>query len=60
MDYNKSWKGKVGITHIEDGPLDQSTRPHKKGSSRGSDPMEVSKYPCTSKSGPITQRARNK
>lgn len=51
-------KGQVGENAIWDGPLDTSGFPMGKGSSSGINGMQVSKYPCPSKKGPITQRAK--
>ena len=49
--YNKASKNKkvgiVGETHIWDGPLNQTGRMHKPGSSSGITGMEVSKYPAS-------------
>jgi hypothetical protein len=50
--------GQVGENAIWDGPLSKEGFPMGKGSSSGKDGLEVSKYPCDSKSGPITQRAK--
>ena len=60
--YNKASKEKkvgiVGESHIWDGPLNQQGRMHQVGSSSGITGMEVSKYPCDYKAGPITQLAK--
>ena len=50
--------GQVGENAIWDGPLSKEGFPMGKGSSSGKDGLEVSKYPCDSKAGPITQRAK--
>tara|TARA_R110000744_G_scaffold152275_2_gene266257 strand:- start:210 stop:428 length:219 start_codon:yes stop_codon:yes gene_type:complete len=50
--------GVVGESHIWDGPLDQTGRPHGMGSSSGITGMELSKYPTPYNAGPITQRAK--
>ena len=48
--YNQASKNKkvgiVGESHIWDGPLNQSGRMHKSGSSSGITGMQVSKFPC--------------
>ena len=48
--YNKASKDKkvgiVGESHIWDGPLNQSGRMHRSGSSSGITGMQVSKFPC--------------
>ena len=38
--------GIVGESHIWDGPLNQSGRMHRSGSSSGITGMQVSKFPC--------------
>ena len=50
--------GVVGESHIWDGPLNQDGRAHGVGSSSGITGMQVSKYPCDYKGGPITQLAK--
>ena len=50
--------GQVGENAIWDGPLSKEGFPMGKGSSSGKDGLEVSKYPCDYKAGPITQRAK--
>jgi hypothetical protein len=50
--------GQVGENAIWDGPLSKEGFPMGKGSSSGKDGLEVSKYPCDSGAGPITQRAK--
>ena len=51
-------KASVGQNAIWDGPLDLDALPKGKGSSSGITGLEVSKYPCEYKGGPITQRAK--
>ena len=53
-----SLEGQVGESHVWDGPLDPSGFPMGKGSSSGIAGMQVKKYPCEYKAGPITQRAK--
>jgi len=50
--------GQIGENAIWDGPLSKEGFPMGKGSSSGKDGLEVSKYPCDYKAGPITQRAK--
>ena len=50
--------GVVGESHIWDGPLDQSGRPHGKGSSSGIEGMQILKMPTAYSAGPITQKAK--
>ena len=50
--------GQVGENAIWDGPLSKEGFPMGKGSSSGKDGLEVSKYPCDYKAGPITQLAK--
>ena len=50
--------GIVGEGQIWDGPLDQKGRLHGVGSSSGITGMQVSKYPCDYKAGPITGIAK--
>ena len=50
--------GIVGESHVWDGPLNQEGRAHGVGSSSGITGMQVSKYPCDYKAGPITQIAK--
>ena len=50
--------GIVGESHIWDGPLDQTGRPHGEGSSSGINGMQVLKAPSMYKAGPITQLAK--
>jgi hypothetical protein len=60
--YNKASKNNkisiVGESHIWDGPLNQDGRAHGVGSSSGITGMQVSKYPCDYKAGPITSIAK--
>ena len=53
-------QGEIGESALWDGPLNQTGRPHKKGSSSGKDPMQVLKYPCSTNESPITRRAKGK
>ena len=46
----------LGATTIWDGPLSEVGRPLAKGNSRNH--MEVSKYPCSYKPGPISSIAK--
>ena len=50
--------GVVGESHIWDGPLDQSGRPHGVGSSSGITVMQILQFPSSYHAGPITQRAK--
>ena len=50
--------GQVGENAIWDGPLSKEGFPMGKGSSSGIKGLEVSKYPCDYKAGPITQHAK--
>ena len=50
--------GIVGESHIWDGPLDQTGRPHGSGSSSGITGMEVLKAPVSYKGMPITECAK--
>jgi hypothetical protein len=50
--------GQIGENAIWDGPLSKEGFPMGKGSSSGIKGLEVSKYPCNSGTGPITQRAK--
>jgi len=50
--------GVVGESHIWDGPLDQSGRPHGIGSSSGITGMQILKFPTSYHAGPITQKAK--
>ncbi len=51
-------KGQVGENAVWDGPLDTTGFPMGKGSSSGSKGMQVSRYPCSYSSQPITTRAK--
>ena len=50
--------GQVGENAIWDGPLSKEGFPMGKGSSSGITGLEVSKYPCDYKAGPITNKAK--
>jgi len=50
--------GQVGENAVWDGPLSKETFPMGVGSSSGITGMQVSKYPCDYKGGPITQLAK--
>jgi hypothetical protein len=52
--------GITGANALWNGPLDVTGFPLGKGASNGKNGMEVSKFPCTPKRGPITQRAKYK
>jgi len=51
-------EGQVGESHVWDGPLSTEGFPMGNGSSAGITGMQVKKYPCEYKAGPITQRAK--
>ena len=51
-------EGQVGENAVWSGPLDTSGFPMASGSSSGITGMQVKKYPCEHKAGPITQRAK--
>ena len=51
-------EGQVGESHVWDGPLDTTGFPMGSGRSSGITGMQVKKYPCTYKAGPITMRAK--
>jgi len=51
-------EGQVGESHVWDGPLSTEGFPMGNGSSSGITGMQVKKYPCEYKAGPITQRAK--
>jgi hypothetical protein len=51
-------EGQVGENAIWEGPLDTTGFPMGKGSSSGKNGMEVKKYPCSHRRGPITMRAK--
>ncbi len=50
--------GQVGENAIWDGPLSKEGFPMGKGSSSGIEGMQVSKYSCDYKAGPISSRAK--
>ena len=50
--------GIVGESHIWDGPLDQTGRPHGMGSSSGIKGMQILKAPVSYKGMPITECAK--
>ena len=50
--------GIVGESHVWDGPLDQTGRPHGKGSSSGINGMQILKAPMKFIDGPITSIAK--
>jgi hypothetical protein len=52
--------GGTGSSATWDGPLSSEGRATSPGSSSGAKGMEVSKYPCSYKDGPITQVAKGK
>ena len=64
MDKNKAiinnpkLDGQVGENAVWDGPLSKEGFPMGVGSSSGITGMQVSKYPCEYKAGPITQLAK--
>ena len=51
-------EGQIGENAIWDGPLSKVGFPMGEGSSSGITGMQVSKYPCDYKGGPITQLAK--
>ena len=51
-------QGQVGENAVWDGPLSKEGFPMGVGSSSGITGMQVSKYPCDYKGGPITQLAK--
>ena len=55
---NQKLQGQVGENAVWDGPLSKAGFPMGVGSSSGITGMEVSKYPCDYKAGPITQLAK--
>lgn len=55
---NPKLEGEVGESHVWDGPIDLTSFPKGKGSSSGKNGLEVLKYPCDYKAGPITSRAK--
>ena len=54
----KKLKGQVGENAIWDGPLSKEGFPMGEGSSSDITGMQVSKYPCDYKAGPITGIAK--
>ena len=52
--------GIVGESHVWDGPLDQTGRPHGQGSSSGITGMQILKAPTPYQAGPITMKAQEK
>ena len=55
---NPKLDGQVGENAVWDGPLSKKGFPMGVGSSSGITGMQVSKYPCDYKAGPITQLAK--
>jgi len=55
---NPKLEGQVGESAVWDGPLSKEGFPMGVGSSSGITGLQVSKFPCESKAGPITQRAK--
>ena len=55
---NQKLQGQVGENAVWDGPLSKAGFPMGVGSSSGITGIEVSKYPCDYKGGPITQLAK--
>ena len=55
---NPKLEGQVGESAVWDEPLSKEGFPMGVGSSSGITGMQVSKYPCNYKKGPITQRAK--
>ena len=55
---NPKLDGQVGENAVWDGPLSKVGFPMGVGSSSGIMGMQVSKYPCEYKGGPITQLAK--
>jgi len=55
---NPKLDGQVGENAVWDGPLSKEGFPMGVGSSSGITGMQVSKYPCEYKAGPITQLAK--
>ena len=51
-------QGQVGESALWDGPLSKEGFPMGVGSSSGITGMQVSKYPCDYKAGPITSIAK--
>ena len=57
---NQKLNGQVGENAVWDGPLSKVGFPMGKGSSSGINGMQVSKYPCPTPKGPITQIAKGR
>ncbi len=55
---NPKLEGQVGESAVWDGPLSKEGFPMGVGSSSGITGLQVSKFPCEFKAGPITQRAK--
>ena len=55
---NPKLDGQVGENAVWDGPLSKKGFPMGEGSSSGITGMQVSKYPCDYKAGPITRLAK--
>ena len=55
---NPKLDGQVGENAVWDGPLSKEGFPMGKGSSSGIEGMQVSKYPCDYKAGPISSKAK--
>jgi hypothetical protein len=55
---NPKLSGQIGENAIWDGPLDKTGFPMGVGNSNGITGMQVSKYPCEYKAGPITENAK--
>ena len=51
-------EGQIGESHIWDGPLDQTGRPHSPGSSSGIRGMKLGTAPVSYMPGPITKKAQ--
>jgi hypothetical protein len=52
-------EGVVGANALWSGPMDTMGFPMAGGSSSGINPIQLKKYPCFYKSGPITQIAKS-
>jgi len=55
---NPKLEGQVGESAVWDGPLSKEGFPMGVGSSSGITGLQVSKFPCEFKAGPITKRAK--
>ena len=55
---NPKLEGQVGENAVWDGPLSKKGFPMGVGSSSGITGMQVSKYPCDYKAGPISSIAK--